>query len=234
MDIRWLQRFSNYQKAFSNLSEFVAADQLNKFEQQGLIQAFEYTYELAWKTLKDFLENEGYKEIGGPKSVIKLAFKEGLIQNGEAWADMHTKRNLTVHTYNQNTADEIASEILNSYYQLFRDLKIELSGRNQNNKHGLPITKLEKFKKLVSAEFHEIKKIELFGSRAKGNHKTGSDIDLTLKGENISLQTLTKLNQKAEEIWFPYTTDIVIFNQINEPKLIEHIKRVGITIFERN
>jgi len=232
MDIRWQQRFSNYKKAYESLSEFMAAGELNKFEKQGLVQAFEYTYELAWKTLKDFLEHEGYENITGPKTVIKLAFKSGIITNGEAWADMHQKRNLTSHTYNEETAIAIVFEIKNSYYQLFRELKIKLENEKSENKYGLPQQKLTSFIDILS-KYKEIKEVVLFGSRAKGNYKSGSDIDLAIKGENIDIQIITELNKDAEKIWFPYTLDFVIYEQINEPALNQHIDRVGIPIYTK-
>ena len=73
-DIRWKQRFSNLRKAYEQLTEFMEKPELNKFEVQGLIQCFEYTFELSWKTLKDYLEFEGY-DVKTPKETIKKAFQ---------------------------------------------------------------------------------------------------------------------------------------------------------------
>ncbi len=232
MDIRWQQRFSNYTKAYNSLSEFIATGELNKFEKQGLIHVFEYTYELAWKTLKDFLEYDGYKNIGGPKSVIKTAFKVGIIDNGEAWADMHLKRNLTSHTYNEKTAIEIVFYIKNTYYQLFRELKIKLDSKKLNNTNGLPFQKIESFINILSKN-EKIEEVLLFGSRAIGNFKTGSDIDLAIKGEDIDINLVSSLIAKTEDLWFPYTLDIIIYKQINEPALTQHINRVGISIYKK-
>src|ERR1039457_1257422 len=118
-DIRWQQRFKNYKKALGQLSLFVEKGKsLNKLEEQGLIKAFEYTYELAWNTLKDFLEYQsggrsGYNSINmyGSRDAITEAFKAGLIADGEAWMNMLKDRNRTVHTYNEPVADEIANSI---------------------------------------------------------------------------------------------------------------------------
>jgi nucleotidyltransferase substrate binding protein (TIGR01987 family) len=118
-DIRWLQRFSNYQKALTQLTKFKKKGQLNELEEQGLIQAFEYTHELAWNTLKDLLEYRGNKGIYGSKDAARLAFKLGIIENGEIWMDMIQSRNMTSHTYNEDTAREISTAVLNRYFPEF-------------------------------------------------------------------------------------------------------------------
>jgi hypothetical protein len=84
-DIRWLQRFSNLKKAFLRLKEAVDTENLSELEREGLIQRFEYTYELAWKTLQDLLEAKGYLDIKGPTPVFQQAFQDGYITDGEAW-----------------------------------------------------------------------------------------------------------------------------------------------------
>jgi nucleotidyltransferase substrate binding protein (TIGR01987 family) len=131
-DIRWHQRFENFKKAFAQLSKGVATAQkreLNDLEQQGLIQAFEFTHELAWNTLKDFLELTGATNLFGPVSVTRAAFAAGLIENGEAWMEMIKSRNLTTHTYNERTADKISAAIVSSYlaeYKEFQERFVEL------------------------------------------------------------------------------------------------------------
>ena len=126
-DIRWQQRFANYLKALAQLEKFVAkGEELNFMEEQGMIKAFEYTYELAWNTIKDFYETQGETGLQGSRDAIQLAFKRGLIKNGDAWLDMLKDRNRTSHTYNEKTADEIAKNILSEYFDRFIDLKNEL------------------------------------------------------------------------------------------------------------
>ena len=93
---RWVRRFNNFVKAFAQLEEAVKLSrqrELSKLEQQGLIQAFEYTHELAWKTMKDFLEERGAQNIYGSKDATREAFKAGLIDNGEVWMEMIQSRN---------------------------------------------------------------------------------------------------------------------------------------------
>ena len=121
-DIRWVQRFQNFKRAFAQLSKGVATArerELNELEQQGLIQAFEFTHELAWKTLKDFLEQAGVKDLFGSVNATRAAFARGLIENGEAWMEMIKSRNLTTHTYNESTADQVSEAILESYASEF-------------------------------------------------------------------------------------------------------------------
>ncbi len=129
-DIRWIQRLDHFAKAFSQLKEAVELSQqrrLSRLEEQGLIQAFEYTHELAWNTLKDFLENRGVRNLYGSKDATREAFRSGLIENGDAWMEMIKSRNLTTHTYDETTASKIAAAILDSYYAEFAVLRTTLN-----------------------------------------------------------------------------------------------------------
>jgi nucleotidyltransferase substrate binding protein (TIGR01987 family) len=122
-DIRWKQRFANYKRALEQLSKFMEKGKLNEFEEQGLIQCFEYNYELAWNVIKDFYEAQGEVNIQGSKDAIRLAFKRGLVQDGETWMKMVKSRSLTSHTYNEDLAHEITEAISQSYYLEFIKLK---------------------------------------------------------------------------------------------------------------
>lgn len=128
-DIRWVQRFSNYKKAFSQIQEAVelmAIRDLTALEKQGLIQAFEYTHELSWKTLKDFLENRGNTEIYGSRDAVRQAFALGVIEDGETWMQMIKSRNLTSHTYDESKADDIITIIKDLYFEQFKKFKIKM------------------------------------------------------------------------------------------------------------
>lgn len=122
-DIRWQQRLANYKKALSQLTKFVAKGELNELEEQGLIKAFEYTYELGWNVIKDFLASRGSNSIYGSRDAIREAFSTGLIVDGDGWMEMYADRNRTSHTYNEETADEIMRNILARYYPLFIALR---------------------------------------------------------------------------------------------------------------
>ena len=122
-DIRWKQRFANFSKALSQLEKFVEKGKgLNDLELQGMIQAFEYNFELAWNLIKDYYEYQGVSEIQGSRDAFRLAFNRGLIKDGESWMKMIESRTKTSHTYNEETANEIASAILNIYFGLFQEL----------------------------------------------------------------------------------------------------------------
>lgn len=124
-EIRWIQRANSFEKAFGRLRAAVKlAEQreLSDLEAQGLIQGFEYTHELAWKTLKNFLEAQGTLNLYGSRDTTREAFKNGLIENGEVWMDMVDKRNLTSYTYDEETAAQVVMTIRNAYYAEFEKL----------------------------------------------------------------------------------------------------------------
>lgn len=123
-DIRWEQRFANFNRAFDKLQKAVQTatknpKKLSELEKEGMIQRFEYTHELAWNVMKDYLLYQGYTEIGGSRDATREAFKINLIGDGEGWMDMIKSRNLTTHTYNEDTAEEIYQKIIRTYYPLF-------------------------------------------------------------------------------------------------------------------
>jgi nucleotidyltransferase substrate binding protein (TIGR01987 family) len=129
MDIRWIQRFENFEKAFRQLEKFISKQDLNEMERQGLIKSFEYTYELAWNLLKDYLIYQGHTGITGSRDAIRMAFQQGIITNGEHWMRMIDDRILTVHTYDEETAEQVEQRIVSLYYELFLSLYKQLKSR---------------------------------------------------------------------------------------------------------
>lgn len=130
-DIRWVQRFNHFVNALSQLRDAVTLAQerpLSKLEEQGLIQAFEFTHELAWNTLRDFLQERGVQNLYGSRDATREAFKTGLISNGEIWMNMIQSRNLTSHTYDEEIAAQIASAIRAAYYAEFVSLRAKMEG----------------------------------------------------------------------------------------------------------
>lgn len=139
-DIRWKQRFSNFLKALQTLDEAYALTQtraLSRLEQQGLIQSFEFTHELAWNVLKDYLIDQGIAGLIGSKDATRGAFKNGLIAEGDDWMRMIADRNLTSHTYDQATAQAIAENILTRYYPAFKALAATFMARYHQADTGL-------------------------------------------------------------------------------------------------
>ncbi len=126
LDIRWKQRFDNFQRALRQLTlamELKAQRPLSDLEQQGLIQGFEFTHELAWNVLKDYLEMEGIQGLVGSRSTAREAFKRGLVRDGEVWMDMIEKGNLSSHTYNLAVANTLVLAIAERYYPAFLELQ---------------------------------------------------------------------------------------------------------------
>lgn len=140
-DTRWLQRFSNYQKALAQLNDAVSLSQsreLSLLEKQGLIKAFEFTHELAWNLLKDYLTYQGNQEIRGSRDAFREAFKVGLIHNGEVWMETIKARNITTHTYDEIVVQRAFETIVHDYILLFQDLLTEfekIKTKEANNEH---------------------------------------------------------------------------------------------------
>ena len=122
-EVRWQQRFSNYRKALELLKDFTKPPALNEREQQGLNKAFEYTYELAWNTLRDLLRTQGNNSLPGARDSQREAYSLGPIKQGGMWMLMIQDRNLTSHTYNRSTADAIADQIVGSFLPCFQQLR---------------------------------------------------------------------------------------------------------------
>lgn len=128
-DIRWEQRFQNFIKAFALLEDAVQLSKerpLNKLEEQGIIQRFEFTHELAWNVIKDYFEYQGNTSIMGSRDATREAFSKGVIEDGEGWMDMIKSRNQSSHTYNEEVANEVMDKIIHHYYKLFADFKTKM------------------------------------------------------------------------------------------------------------
>jgi nucleotidyltransferase substrate binding protein (TIGR01987 family) len=152
-DIRWEQRFSNYVKAFTKLDQAVTKikedyevdedgnidddEFLDDIIKEGIIQRFEYTHELSWKVMKDFLEDVGEVKMYGSKDATKEAFAAELITDGDVWMDMIKSRNKTSHTYNEEVADEIFKNIITQYHPEFLAFKDKMEALRSGNQAEL-------------------------------------------------------------------------------------------------
>jgi nucleotidyltransferase substrate binding protein (TIGR01987 family) len=125
-DIRWKQRFSNYRMALVNLKDGIEISKPSDLEKSGIIQIFEYSFELAWKTLKDYLQ-EADVEVNFPREVLKTAFSYDMIEDGDIWIDMLEKRNLMSHTYDRKNAELAYLLIKNTYFDKLKNLEEFLS-----------------------------------------------------------------------------------------------------------
>ena len=121
-EARWKQRFNNLSRAYNQLKNANDRfDELSTLEKEGLVQRFEYTFELSWKTLKDFLESKGVA-TQFPREAIKEAFASGVLAGGEAWIDMLDNRNLMSHTYQEDVFREVVDKIHRIYFPAITQL----------------------------------------------------------------------------------------------------------------
>ena len=125
-DIRWRQRFENFEKSYKLLEKYSKQEIKTELEKAGIIQFFEMTFELAWKVLKDYLEAEEFI-VKSPRETIKKAFQIGLIDNGHVWIDALSNQNLTVHTYDEDLSNEMFKKIIEVYFIELKKLYEKLS-----------------------------------------------------------------------------------------------------------
>lgn len=131
-DIRWQQRFDNFDRALSLLKDALSRgpSTLNQLEKEGAVQRFEYTLELAWKTIKDYLEQSGVVlSAVTPRQVIKDAFAARLLTDGQTWIDMIDHRNLLSHTYDPANFEEAVDAIHGRYLAAFKQVRDLLDSR---------------------------------------------------------------------------------------------------------
>ncbi|CDD84488.1 MULTISPECIES: HI0074 family nucleotidyltransferase substrate-binding subunit [Bacteroidaceae] len=130
-DVRWLQRYDSFHRANKRIQEvmetFSSPESLSELEREGLIQRFEYTYELAWKTLQDLLKYKGYEFMQGPNGTLRQAFEDGLVVNHDGWRRMAQARVTTSHTYNEGDAMDIARQIYDEFAALLQQLDVRLN-----------------------------------------------------------------------------------------------------------
>lgn len=125
-DVRWLQRYGSYKKAWAKIESVTESGRspsdLSELEQSGLIQWFEFTYELAWKVMQDLLEYKGYEFMKGPNGTLREAFNDGLIDDQDDWRQMAKDRTLMSHTYDEEDAERVVEYIFTTYSPLLEKL----------------------------------------------------------------------------------------------------------------
>src|SRR5690554_3367744 len=127
-NIRWRQRFTNLENAFQFLKEGLKKESLDPYQEAGIIQCFEFTFELSWKTLKDFLESMGTNVVFA-RDALKEAFAAQIIKDGHLWIEMLEKRNILSHTYNREQATQAVQLIKKRYFPGLEQVYLELKGR---------------------------------------------------------------------------------------------------------
>ncbi len=130
-DVRWKQRLDSFKSARQQLQSAVDLGQqrsLSELEKQGLIQAFEFTHELAWNVMKDYLRSLGNNTVIASRDATRAAYAAALIGDGDDWMDMIVSRNLSSHTYNRDTANALVAKIATVYAGLFATFEAKMAG----------------------------------------------------------------------------------------------------------
>jgi len=120
-DIRWKQRFRNFEKSYNLLNQYINQPIKTELERAGIIQFFEICFELSWKLMKDYLEAQEFS-VKSPRETIKQAYQIGLIDDGHVWIDALSDRNLTVHTYDEKIANKMFNDIAKVYFPELKKL----------------------------------------------------------------------------------------------------------------
>ncbi|MEX2445654.1 MAG: HI0074 family nucleotidyltransferase substrate-binding subunit [Alkalispirochaeta sp.] len=227
-DTRWQQRFENLERAFGLLQEAAGRQSLSDLEAEGMVQRFEYTFELAWKTLKDFLELQGFS-VAYPRDVLKTAFQTELIAMGDAWFEMLDRRNEAAHTYDRERFVEITNAIRTRFLPALTALVDRLN--QERGQFGLMPAHVEAIA-AVLRDFDEIERVVVFGSRAMGTFKTGSDVDLCVFGTNVDAELARRVERTLnEKTPTPYRVDVLAYNAIENASLRQHVDQAGVPIF---
>lgn len=231
-ETRWRQRFDNLDRAFTLLSDAVGRQKLSDLEAEGMVQRFEYTFELAWKTAKDYLENQGVP-VSYPREVIKAAVQSGLIPTqGDVWMEMLDRRNEAAHTYNRERFEAISSAIRTRFLPAIAGFVDGL--RQDIGMFGLSYSQLEEIKRVI-ASFDRIDRAVIFGSRAMGTHKPGSDVDICVYGQQVDTNAATELSRRLNnETTIAFMIDVVAYSGMDNVSLQHHIDQEGVVIFERD
>jgi nucleotidyltransferase substrate binding protein (TIGR01987 family) len=233
-DIRWEQRFEDYICSYESLRDAFLLFQereLTILECRGVVQAFKVTLEISWETMRYFLEAKGFENVCGSKKIIRKAFNINLIKNGGIWLKMIELSDLMSDMYDKNEMMHATGFIFSNYIEEFEDFKQNLFKLSKDEMFGIHKETTDLLMSIF--EKHDcIQKVIIYGSRAKGNYREGSDIDLTLKGY-IETRELSVIVKKIQDSYTPYLFDISIYNDLVSCDLKESIDRDGKTFYKR-
>lgn len=130
-DIRWQQRLQNFNKVMFHLENALTIKKPDFVQKAGIIHLFEMSFELAWKLLKDFLEEQGFQDVKSPRAALKKAFEIELIENGHEWMELLADRNSMAHTYDEQKATEMENLIATKYFPIMKSLQNTFQSKNQ-------------------------------------------------------------------------------------------------------
>lgn len=124
-----IESYQAFRRAYLKLKEFIEKDDETEVSQAAIIHAYEYTFELWWKTVQRYLEYVGTVQDYGPNATIKNAFQYGVIEDGQIWMDMLKDRNMTAHTYKEDVANDIYQRIITKHIQALQQFVEDFDGK---------------------------------------------------------------------------------------------------------
>lgn len=133
IEIRWQQRLQNFSKAMGHLKNALTIEHPDMVQKAGIIQLFEMCFELAWKLLKNYLEEQGFQDVKSPRAALKKALEVGLIQHGHEWMHLLEDRNLTNQIYEEEKANEMIQLISQKYFPILKELQLTFHQKHQEN-----------------------------------------------------------------------------------------------------
>jgi len=230
-ETRWRQRFDNLERAFSLFSDAAGRQTLSDLEAEGMVQRFEYTFELAWKTAKDYLESRGVS-VTYPRDVIKAAVQSGLIPaQGDTWMEMLDRRNEVAHTYDRERFETVTRAIRTRFLPAIAGFVDRL--RQDLGAFGLSSIQLEEIRRIIGS-VDAVDRAVVFGSRAMGSQKPGSDVDICLYGDRVDADTATELSRRLNnETTTAFMIDVIAYSGIETSSLRHHIDQEGTVMFDR-
>lgn len=227
-EIEWKNKFEEFSKMYKLLKTYSEQDMKNELECAGMIHFFEMTFELACMVLKNYLELEGCI-VKSARDALKQGFQTGLIENGHIWIDALSSRNLKARIYDDNMAEKMLADISDIYIPEFDRMFQRLD--KESELYGLLERDTYYIQKSLAA-FTEIEQAVIFGSRAMGNYKKASDVDIAIFGNNITDETIQGLTNYLNEIYpIPYFFDILEYSKIPNDMLKKHIDDEGEVIY---
>ncbi|WOD41157.1 HI0074 family nucleotidyltransferase substrate-binding subunit [Nodosilinea sp. E11] len=230
-DLRWVQRFQNFDEAYQTFGRVFERYQTapdDEVVQIALIQAFAFTFEIAWRTMKEYLEYDGYSGLSNSKQTVRVAFQAGMITSPEDWMATIARRNMTNHVYDTAVLQEMITFIRDEFIPLVQAFHSEFS---QAMSYGLSKQQLKDIVQFIAA-YPEIEEAILFGSRALCTQKPASDVDIAIKGDGVTSALAARLKFDIEaDTYLPYFFNFVAYGMIPCESLRQHINKEGISIY---
>ncbi len=235
-DIRWKQRFQNFENSRIQLYNACFSYQNEPFNRQvqiALIQSFEFTFKLAWKTVKDYLIYQGVRGVTFPREVIKKGFSYEIIEDGQMWINIIEDKALIEYSSNVKYVGKAISHITPSYMKALDQVYDYFRIQNKTIfKFGLSEGVLQLMCDLF-AEYDDIDEVKIYGSRAFGNCGHASDIDLAFYTKSKKHLT-EELQEKLDALPTPYLFDVTNYHKIRHKPLKDNIDKVSKTMYRKN